>query len=85
LPEVVADGVTGLLHRAHDAGALREALRRALADPARNAAWGQAARREYQARFTPEVGLAALVDGYRSAIGSAPSPAGQGAPTLPVR
>jgi glycosyltransferase involved in cell wall biosynthesis len=65
--ELIRDGVTGLLHRPGDPGSLAAALRR-IVDPELNAAMGAAARRCYQHRFSPEVGLAALIAGYEAAI-----------------
>ncbi len=52
LPEIVEDGVTGLLVPPGDAPALREAVRGLLADPIRRATMGQAARRRAAERFT---------------------------------
>lgn len=69
--ELVEDGVTGLLYRPGDAGSLAGCLRRITADSAENAAMGAAARRRYEQGFTPAVGLAGLVDGYRAAIAGA--------------
>ncbi|GAA4661969.1 glycosyltransferase [Streptomyces chumphonensis] len=80
--ELIEDGVTGLLHRPGDAGALASRLRRITAAPARNRAMGQAARRRYERDFSPAVGLERLVDGYRTAIavrsggGDVPPPVG---------
>ncbi|MGH3718867.1 MAG: glycosyltransferase [Pseudonocardiaceae bacterium] len=66
--ELVHDGVTGMLHRPGDAVSLADCLRRVLADVNRNLEFGDAARRRYEASFTPAVGLAALVAGYEAAI-----------------
>ena len=44
VPELVADGVTGFLVEPEDPTALAEGLKRALADPAKTAAMGQAAQ-----------------------------------------
>ncbi|WP_431781964.1 glycosyltransferase [Streptomyces chumphonensis] len=80
--ELVEDGVTGLLHRPGDAGALASCLRRITAAPAGNRAMGRAARRRYERDFSPAVGLERLVDGYRTAIavrsggGDVPPPVG---------
>lgn len=67
-PELVQDRVTGFLHPPGDVAALASALRRLLADTDRNMALGRAARRSYEAQFTPEIGLAALLAGYEAAI-----------------
>ena len=68
LVELVADGETGLLHRPGDAGSLAEALRAVAADPDRNARLGRAARRRYEAMFSPAAGLDALLAGYRGVL-----------------
>jgi glycosyltransferase involved in cell wall biosynthesis len=70
LPELVAD--TGLVHRPNDARSLADALRRVL-EPSLNQKLGEAARRRYEAEFSPQAGLANLVAGYRAAIASATS------------
>lgn len=44
IPLAVRDGVTGLLAAPNDPRALRQALRRALGDPAAREAWGRAGR-----------------------------------------
>jgi glycosyltransferase involved in cell wall biosynthesis len=67
-PELVEDGVTGLLHRPDDAGSLAESLRSVVG--VRNAEMGLAARRRYEEGFTPAVGLERLIVGYRAAIAS---------------
>jgi len=70
LPELVADGETGLLVD-EDADALCAAWGGLLADPERRAAWGDAARRRAGALFTRER-LAADVEAvYRSALAGA--------------
>jgi glycosyltransferase involved in cell wall biosynthesis len=68
--ELVQEGVTGMLHRPGNAASLADCLRRILADVNRNMQLGNAARRCYEAGFTPDVGLAALVAGYETAIAS---------------
>jgi glycosyltransferase involved in cell wall biosynthesis len=68
LPELVAG--TGLVHRPDDAGSLADAMRRVL-DPSLNRTLGEAARRRYEAEFSPRAGLTNLVAGYRAAIASA--------------
>lgn len=51
IPDVVADGETGLLVPARDEAALADALLKLLRDPARRQAYGQAARRSMDERF----------------------------------
>ncbi|MBI3855780.1 MAG: glycosyltransferase [Planctomycetes bacterium] len=50
-PEVVVDGVTGLLHPPEDVDALRAALRDLAADPARRLAMGAAGRERAEKEF----------------------------------
>jgi glycosyltransferase involved in cell wall biosynthesis len=52
LPELVADGETGMLVRAGDRAGLRAALRQLLDDPARARRMGEAGRRRVEAEFT---------------------------------
>jgi glycosyltransferase involved in cell wall biosynthesis len=61
LPEVVADGETGLLADVGDADALADALRALLRDPRRSAGMGEAGRRR-AATFTGE----RMVRGYEA-------------------
>ncbi|MFF1714050.1 glycosyltransferase [Streptomyces sp. NPDC058268] len=82
--ELVDEGVTGLLHEPGEAASLASCIRRITAEPARNREMGQAARRRYEQGFSPAVGLARLVEGYRTAIagrsggGDSPPPSGNG-------
>lgn len=66
LVPLVEDGVTGYVARGMDPGAVRDALRRALADPARPDV-GARARAMVRARFAREIVLAAEVDAYARA------------------
>ncbi|MGI5193281.1 glycosyltransferase [Streptomyces sp. CA-288835] len=66
--ELVEDGVTGLLHRPGEPASLASCIRRIAAEPDRNQEMGQTARRRYEQRFSPAVGLGRLVDEYRTAI-----------------
>ena len=66
LPEVVADGLTGLLVPPSDPTALARAMIDLLADDARRAAMGVAARERARARFTLERSVRAYADLYRS-------------------
>ena len=65
-PELVDDGVTGLLHVPDDAASLADRLRAVAGD--RNREMGDAARVRYEKDFTPAVGLDRLVAGYEAAI-----------------
>ncbi|MFF4592645.1 glycosyltransferase [Amycolatopsis sp. NPDC001319] len=67
-PELISDGVTGLLHEPGSAVSLAESLRDVVADPERNRKMGDAARRRYDEDFTPAVGFRRLVEGYEAAI-----------------
>lgn len=65
-PELVDDGVTGLLHTPNDADSLADRLRSVAGD--RNREMGDAARVRYEKDFTPAVGLDRLIAGYEAAI-----------------
>ncbi|WP_206790981.1 glycosyltransferase family 4 protein [Amycolatopsis sp. MtRt-6] len=67
-PELVDDGVTGLLHVPDDETSLADRLRAVVAD--RNRDMGDAARVRYEKDFTPTVGLDRLIAGYEAAIGA---------------
>lgn len=71
--ELVQHEATGMLHRPGDAVSLADCLRRVLTDANRNLAMGAAARKTYEAGFTPAAGLAALVAGYEAAIAGSAS------------
>jgi glycosyltransferase involved in cell wall biosynthesis len=68
IPELVADGRTGLLVPAGDPATLADALAALTADPARVAAMGRAARRRVAARHHPGDHADALLECYRRAI-----------------
>lgn len=70
LAEVVKDGVTGLHFTAGDAHDLAGKVRWAWEHPAEMAAMGRNARREYEARYTPEKNYRMLLDAYERAIHS---------------
>ncbi|WP_290051264.1 glycosyltransferase family 4 protein [Amycolatopsis solani] len=65
-PELVEDGITGLLHQPNDEVSLAERLREVVGD--RNREMGDAARVRYEKDFTPAVGLDRLITGYKAAI-----------------
>jgi glycosyltransferase involved in cell wall biosynthesis len=71
--ELVHDQVTGLLHRPGNAASLADCLHSVVADFDRNLALGDAGRRCYEAGFTPEVALVAMVASYEAAIAGAGS------------
>lgn len=68
LPELVRHERTGLLVPPGDAGALAQAVRRALDDPAA-AAWGERGRSELGPQVTPARHVEALEALYREVIG----------------
>jgi glycosyltransferase involved in cell wall biosynthesis len=67
-PELVDDGVDGVLFTPGSAAALATALAAVDDDVPRHLALGQAARATYRARFTPEAALDRLVDIFGFAI-----------------
>jgi len=66
--ELVDHGRTGLLFDAGDVDGLAAACRRLAADPELAESMGREARATYEERFTPEVGLQALVAVYERAL-----------------
>jgi glycosyltransferase involved in cell wall biosynthesis len=68
LPEVIADGETGVIVRAGDAAALAEAIDGLLADPARCRALGEAGRARVLERFTWGHHASAAAALYRDVI-----------------
>jgi len=66
-PEAVEDGVTGLLVRKNDAGALAEAIIALLRDPARRERMGAAARARLASVFSEDKIVASLLDAYAAA------------------
>jgi glycosyltransferase involved in cell wall biosynthesis len=71
LPEVVADGETGLLSPAGDEEALARDLVRVLADPELAARLGRAGRRRFVDRYAPEEMARAHVELYDGLVGAA--------------
>jgi glycosyltransferase involved in cell wall biosynthesis len=61
------DGVSGLLVRPGDAGALARALNELLDDPERQREMGEAGRAHVDANFSPDRHLSVLLDAYRAA------------------
>lgn len=66
-PELVTDGVDGVLFRPGDPADLARALRDVDEDPGRFAAYGQRARSVYEHRFDPTQNISQLVDIYQFA------------------
>ncbi len=64
LPEILRDGVTGILVPPGDSAALAAALAPLADDPARREALGAAAAADVRARFSPATTLAAVQDLY---------------------
>jgi glycosyltransferase involved in cell wall biosynthesis len=60
IPELIEDGVTGMLVPPGDVSALAIALERLLADAALRARLGASARTRVGERFTPEAQISAL-------------------------
>jgi glycosyltransferase involved in cell wall biosynthesis len=69
LPEVVRDGVDGLLVPPADHGALARAVASLLSDPARRAALGRAATASALERFQPQQAADRLAEIYESVAG----------------
>ncbi|MDT5027615.1 MAG: hypothetical protein QOE61_4041 [Micromonosporaceae bacterium] len=75
-PELIENGVTGLLHRPDDAASLAESLRSVMtvsstsSTAPNNEQMGVAARSRYEQGFSPAVGLERLIAGYEAAIAS---------------
>lgn len=68
LPELVDDHRTGLLFHPGDPEDLAHKVRWAFANPERLREMRAAARREYETKYTAEIGYKALIDVYEMAI-----------------
>jgi glycosyltransferase involved in cell wall biosynthesis len=68
LPEIVEDGVTGLLFPSGDAAALRAGVNALLADPASRLAMGRAAQVRVAERFTWARAAAVAIGAYERAL-----------------
>lgn len=68
IPELVADGETGLLFEAGNAGELRAQLDRLMADPGLRGAMGRQARQRVEAEFSVTRHNACLMDVYKSLL-----------------
>ncbi len=67
LPEMVRDGVTGLLVEPGNVAELATAARRLMIDCSLRKNMARHAREHYEARFTPERGYASLIGAYQLA------------------
>jgi starch synthase len=65
IPEIVDDGVTGLLVPVFDAGGLERAIRHLLADPEQQRRMGRVGREKVLARFSWESVVASLLGHYQ--------------------
>jgi glycosyltransferase involved in cell wall biosynthesis len=77
-PELVRPGVTGLLVRPRDVGALAGAILRLAADRERAAAMGRAGRQLVAARFSLRVKVERTEALYRRLLAGAPAPTSSG-------
>lgn len=68
LPELIEDGVNGLLVPPGDAAALAAALQRLLVDPALRRRLGEAARRTVEAEFDAATEASTLLSHFRAAL-----------------
>lgn len=68
MPEVIEEGVTGLLAEPGEAESLRGALRTLLANPAQRIAMGEAGRARYLAYFTREKMIDRTLEFYRDVL-----------------
>ena len=65
IPEVIEDGVTGLLVPPHDPPALAAAIVRLLKDPARRAGMGEAGLARVKTKFSVEKMVEGTLGAYR--------------------
>jgi glycosyltransferase involved in cell wall biosynthesis len=79
VPELIADGATGLLIPPHDAGALAAALERLIGEPELRARLGMAARRRAEEKFSVRVQVDRLLALWSEIL------AGESTPTVFVR
>jgi glycosyltransferase involved in cell wall biosynthesis len=76
IPEIVADGITGVLVKAEDPRWLAEAIGAVLADPEAARARAGAGRRLVVERFSHAVSMERLLALYEEVLGGAPTRAG---------
>jgi colanic acid/amylovoran biosynthesis glycosyltransferase len=72
IPELVVDGVTGVLVQPGDAAALAQAIERLLDDPALRARLGQAGRRKVLAEFDLHKNTILLAERFRESVAAGP-------------
>jgi glycosyltransferase involved in cell wall biosynthesis len=70
VPEIVEDGVSGLIVPPGDAAALAGALEALIRDPERSAALGAAARRRVETKFDSATNARCYVELFAGAIGA---------------
>jgi glycosyltransferase involved in cell wall biosynthesis len=80
LPELITDGVDGVLFEAGNASALAKVLGDVDSCPERYTAYGRAARRTYELRFDPELNIDQLLGIYRFATHHSVVDTGSAAP-----
>ena len=85
IPEVVTDGVTGLLVEPEDPQALAEAIRSALRDRQAAAARAQAARQLVEARFSHRASVGRLLGLYEELLAAGRSRGARAAPSAGAR
>jgi glycosyltransferase involved in cell wall biosynthesis len=68
IPEVVEDGVSGLLVPAGDVDALARAVQRLIGDPAARATLGQAARKRAQGQFSADQIVPRYIELYERVV-----------------
>lgn len=69
IPELVTDGVTGVLHEPEDVSGVTAAVEALLDDPGRRLAMGDAGRADYRERFSVEHRNHVLATVYREVVG----------------
>jgi glycosyltransferase involved in cell wall biosynthesis len=74
IPELIDDGVTGMLVGAGDSRALAKALEILIGEPALRQRLGEAGRRRIEAQFDMERGIDLLLDRFRPSAQSAVEP-----------
>jgi len=72
MPEVIVDGVTGLLAEPGDPHSLQSVLDALLADPKERQALGNAGRQRYLEHYTREIFTARTLEFYRRILSESP-------------